>query len=48
MTETFNVTADRHPVSISLICVINQNFSFDTATKIESTDKASEGQSLLF
>jgi CheY-specific phosphatase CheX len=46
--ETFNFVADGNPVTITVVCVINPNFNFDTAVKIDKADKASEGQSLLF
>ncbi len=48
LIETFNFSADGNPVSVTIVCVINPNFNFDAAVKIEKSDKASEGQSLLF
>ena len=41
-------SADGHPVVLTLVAIINPNFNFDTAVKVSTGTKATEGDSLLF
>jgi CheY-specific phosphatase CheX len=48
MISTIHMFADDHPVTVTMICVINPNFNFDKAQKTARSKHAAEGESLLF
>lgn len=48
MISVMNFDADGHPITLTMICMINPNFNFDTAVKTSGGKSASEGESLLF